>query len=79
MRTPVALTCELTHGCTCLFHSAGIPLPSPPRHPRHSQPTPSTPRLSLFHTERLDPEASVTVSMGVDFKDSTQAANFQLW
>ncbi|XP_077442401.1 AP-3 complex subunit beta-1 [Vanacampus margaritifer] len=28
--------------------------------------------------ERLDPEASVTVSMGIDFNDSTQAANFQL-
>ncbi|XP_049593467.1 AP-3 complex subunit beta-1 isoform X2 [Syngnathus scovelli] len=32
-----------------------------------------------FNTiERLDPEASVTVSMGIDFNDSTQAANFQL-
>ena len=30
-------------------------------------------------SERLEPEASVTVSMGVDFSDSTQAANFQLW
>ncbi|XP_068608653.1 AP-3 complex subunit beta-1 [Brachionichthys hirsutus] len=28
--------------------------------------------------ERLEPEASVTVSMGIDFSDSTQAANFQL-
>uniref|UniRef100_A0A8C1DHT0 AP-3 complex subunit beta n=1 Tax=Cyprinus carpio carpio TaxID=630221 RepID=A0A8C1DHT0_CYPCA len=28
--------------------------------------------------ERLEPQASVTVSMGVDFNDSTQAANFQL-
>ncbi|CAB1318710.1 unnamed protein product [Coregonus sp. 'balchen'] len=26
----------------------------------------------------LEPEASVTVSMGIDFNDSTQAANFQL-
>uniref|UniRef100_A0A8C1T3Y1 Adaptor related protein complex 3 subunit beta 1 n=1 Tax=Cyprinus carpio TaxID=7962 RepID=A0A8C1T3Y1_CYPCA len=29
-------------------------------------------------SERLEPQASVTVSMGVDFNDSTQAANFQL-
>uniref|UniRef100_A0A8C9U019 AP-3 complex subunit beta n=1 Tax=Scleropages formosus TaxID=113540 RepID=A0A8C9U019_SCLFO len=28
--------------------------------------------------ERLQPEASITVSMGIDFNDSTQAANFQL-
>ncbi|MBN3322735.1 AP3B1 protein, partial [Atractosteus spatula] len=28
--------------------------------------------------ESLDPEASITVSMGIDFNDSTQAANFQL-
>uniref|UniRef100_A0AAY4EKX2 AP-3 complex subunit beta n=1 Tax=Denticeps clupeoides TaxID=299321 RepID=A0AAY4EKX2_9TELE len=28
--------------------------------------------------ERLEPGASVTVSMGIDFNDSTQAANFQL-
>ncbi|KAI4816952.1 hypothetical protein KUCAC02_009251 [Chaenocephalus aceratus] len=28
--------------------------------------------------ERLEPEASVTVSMGIDFSDSTQAAHFQL-
>ncbi|CAM4665546.1 unnamed protein product [Leuciscus chuanchicus] len=28
--------------------------------------------------ERLEPQASVTVSMGVDFNDSTQAAHFQL-
>ncbi|XP_061553762.1 AP-3 complex subunit beta-1 isoform X1 [Phycodurus eques] len=36
-------------------------------------------KILCFNTiERLDPEASVTVSMGVDFNDSTQAANFQL-
>ncbi|XP_061149629.1 AP-3 complex subunit beta-1 [Syngnathus typhle] len=36
-------------------------------------------RIHSFNTiERLDPEASVTVSMGIDFNDSTQAANFQL-
>ncbi|XP_077479623.1 AP-3 complex subunit beta-1 [Stigmatopora argus] len=35
--------------------------------------------VHAFNTiERLDPGASVTVSMGIDFKDSTQAANFQL-
>ncbi|XP_077593936.1 AP-3 complex subunit beta-1 [Stigmatopora nigra] len=35
--------------------------------------------LHAFNSiERLDPEASVTVSMGIDFNDSTQAANFQL-
>ncbi|XP_030624736.1 AP-3 complex subunit beta-1 isoform X2 [Chanos chanos] len=28
--------------------------------------------------ERLEPEASITVSMGIDFNDSTQAASFQL-
>lgn len=35
--------------------------------------------LSRTFTERLEPGASVTVSMGIDFSDSTQAANFQLW
>ncbi|XP_051537075.1 AP-3 complex subunit beta-1 [Myxocyprinus asiaticus] len=35
--------------------------------------------IHCFNTiERLEPQASVTVSMGVDFSDSTQAANFQL-
>lgn len=35
--------------------------------------------IHCFNTvERLEPEASVTVSMGIDFNDSTQAANFQL-
>lgn len=34
---------------------------------------------SLPFAERLEPEASVMVSMGIDFSDSTQAANFQLW
>lgn len=34
---------------------------------------------SLSFAERLEAEASVTVSMGIDFSDSTQAANFQLW
>nr|XP_055036176.1 AP-3 complex subunit beta-1 isoform X2 [Misgurnus anguillicaudatus] len=35
--------------------------------------------IHRFNTiERLEPQASITVSMGVDFKDSTQAANFQL-
>ncbi|KAF3849277.1 hypothetical protein F7725_015774 [Dissostichus mawsoni] len=35
--------------------------------------------IHCFNTiERLEPEASVTVSMGIDFSDSTQAANFQL-
>uniref|UniRef100_A0A8C5E6Q7 AP-3 complex subunit beta n=1 Tax=Gouania willdenowi TaxID=441366 RepID=A0A8C5E6Q7_GOUWI len=35
--------------------------------------------IHCFNTiERLQPEASVTVSMGIDFSDSTQAANFQL-
>ncbi|XP_051533063.1 AP-3 complex subunit beta-1-like isoform X2 [Myxocyprinus asiaticus] len=32
----------------------------------------------INNIERLEPQASVTVSMGVDFNDSTQAANFQL-
>ncbi|XP_034565234.1 AP-3 complex subunit beta-1 [Notolabrus celidotus] len=35
--------------------------------------------IHCFNTiERLEQEASVTVSMGIDFSDSTQAANFQL-
>ncbi|XP_034094795.1 AP-3 complex subunit beta-1 isoform X1 [Gymnodraco acuticeps] len=35
--------------------------------------------IHCFNTiERLEPEASVTVSMGIDFSDSTQAAHFQL-
>lgn len=29
--------------------------------------------------ESLEPEGSVTVSMGIDFCDSTQTASFQLW
>ncbi|MED6290308.1 AP-3 complex subunit beta-1 [Characodon lateralis] len=33
---------------------------------------------SFPFSERLESEASVTVSMGIDFSDSTQAANFQL-
>lgn len=41
--------------------------------------SPASLHIHCFNTiERLDPEASVTVSMGVDFSDSTQAANFQL-
>ncbi|XP_055729981.1 AP-3 complex subunit beta-1 isoform X2 [Salvelinus fontinalis] len=35
--------------------------------------------IHCFNTiESLEPEASVTVFMGIDFNDSTQAANFQL-
>ncbi|KAM8828438.1 LOW QUALITY PROTEIN: AP-3 complex subunit beta-1 [Spinachia spinachia] len=41
--------------------------------------SPASPNIHCFNTiERLEPEASVTVSMGIDFSDSTQAANFQL-
>ncbi|XP_029921580.1 AP-3 complex subunit beta-1 [Myripristis murdjan] len=41
--------------------------------------SPASLNLHCFNTiERLEPEASVTVSMGIDFSDSTQAANFQL-
>ncbi|KAL6096550.1 ap3b1 [Pungitius sinensis] len=41
--------------------------------------SPASPSMHCFNTiERLEPEASVTVSMGIDFSDSTQAANFQL-
>nr|XP_019937827.1 PREDICTED: AP-3 complex subunit beta-1 [Paralichthys olivaceus] len=40
---------------------------------------PASLNVHCFNTiERLEPEASVTVSMGIDFSDSTQAANFQL-
>ncbi|XP_058473611.1 AP-3 complex subunit beta-1 isoform X2 [Solea solea] len=40
---------------------------------------PASLNIHCFNTiERLEPEASVTVSMGIDFSDSTQAANFQL-
>uniref|UniRef100_A0A6Q2Z0K2 AP-3 complex subunit beta n=1 Tax=Esox lucius TaxID=8010 RepID=A0A6Q2Z0K2_ESOLU len=36
-------------------------------------------KIHCFNTiEFLEPDASVTVSMGIDFNDSTQAANFQL-
>ncbi|KAL0965330.1 hypothetical protein UPYG_G00279840 [Umbra pygmaea] len=36
-------------------------------------------KIQCFNTiECLEPGASVTVSMGIDFSDSTQAANFQL-
>ncbi|XP_078812156.1 AP-3 complex subunit beta-1 isoform X2 [Oryzias latipes] len=41
--------------------------------------SPASLNVHCFNTiERLEPGASVTVSMGVDFSDSTQAANFQL-
>nr|XP_033502925.1 AP-3 complex subunit beta-1 isoform X1 [Epinephelus lanceolatus] len=41
--------------------------------------SPASLNIHCFNTiERLEPEASVTVSMGIDFSDSTQAANFQL-
>ncbi|XP_008323919.1 AP-3 complex subunit beta-1 isoform X2 [Cynoglossus semilaevis] len=40
---------------------------------------PANLNIHCFNTvERLEPGASVTVSMGIDFSDSTQAANFQL-
>uniref|UniRef100_A0A7N6AA06 AP-3 complex subunit beta n=1 Tax=Anabas testudineus TaxID=64144 RepID=A0A7N6AA06_ANATE len=40
---------------------------------------PASLNIHCFNTiELLEPEASVTVSMGIDFSDSTQAANFQL-
>lgn len=42
--------------------------------------SPASLNIHCFNTiERLEPGASVTVSMGIDFNDSTQAANFQLW
>ncbi|XP_029300320.1 AP-3 complex subunit beta-1 isoform X2 [Cottoperca gobio] len=41
--------------------------------------SPASLNIHCFNAiERLEPEASVTVSMGIDFSDSTQAANFQL-
>ncbi|CAJ1070452.1 AP-3 complex subunit beta-1 isoform X2 [Xyrichtys novacula] len=41
--------------------------------------SPASLNIHCFNTiERLEQEASVTVSMGIDFSDSTQAANFQL-
>uniref|UniRef100_A0A1A8GML0 AP-3 complex subunit beta n=1 Tax=Nothobranchius korthausae TaxID=1143690 RepID=A0A1A8GML0_9TELE len=41
--------------------------------------SPASLHIHCFNTiERLEPRASVTVSMGIDFSDSTQAANFQL-
>lgn len=41
--------------------------------------TPASLNIHCFNTiERLEPGASVTVSMGIDFSDSTQSANFQL-
>ncbi|TNM92171.1 hypothetical protein fugu_019183 [Takifugu bimaculatus] len=41
--------------------------------------SPASLSIHCFNTiERLEPEASVMVSMGIDFSDSTQAANFQL-
>uniref|UniRef100_A0A8C6V109 AP-3 complex subunit beta n=1 Tax=Neogobius melanostomus TaxID=47308 RepID=A0A8C6V109_9GOBI len=40
---------------------------------------PASLNIHCFNTiERLEPGAAVTVSMGIDFSDSTQAANFQL-
>ncbi|KAI3362101.1 hypothetical protein L3Q82_012426 [Scortum barcoo] len=41
--------------------------------------SPASLNIHCFNTiERLEPEASLTVSMGIDFSDSTQAASFQL-
>ncbi|XP_008295422.1 AP-3 complex subunit beta-1 [Stegastes partitus] len=41
--------------------------------------SPASLNIHCFNTiERLEQETSVTVSMGIDFSDSTQAANFQL-
>ncbi|XP_013886795.1 AP-3 complex subunit beta-1 [Austrofundulus limnaeus] len=41
--------------------------------------SPASLSIHCFNTiERLEPGASVTVSMGIDFSDSTQAANFHL-
>ncbi|XP_007548843.1 AP-3 complex subunit beta-1 isoform X3 [Poecilia formosa] len=41
--------------------------------------SPGSLNVHCFNTvERLEPGASVSVSMGIDFSDSTQAANFQL-
>lgn len=41
--------------------------------------SPASLNIHCFNTiDRLQPEASVTVSLGIDFSDSTQAANFQL-
>ncbi|KAK0140886.1 AP-3 complex subunit beta-1 [Merluccius polli] len=41
--------------------------------------SPANLTLHRFNTiDQLEPQASVTVSMGIDFNDSTQAANFQL-
>ncbi|XP_067114478.1 AP-3 complex subunit beta-1 [Osmerus mordax] len=45
----------------------------------HIDKSPAGLDIHCFNTiERLEPEASVTVSMGIDFSDSTQAANFLL-
>lgn len=35
--------------------------------------------LPLHHLESLAPGESTTTVMGINFCDSTQAANFQLW
>ncbi|XP_043951612.1 AP-3 complex subunit beta-1 isoform X2 [Gambusia affinis] len=41
--------------------------------------SPASLNVHCFNTvERLEPGASVSVSLGIDFSDSTQAANFQL-
>lgn len=82
----VALLCEVenTSGAdACLFHSAAalslrfiLPYTAHCALVTHSFFCPPHPHP---FAERLEPEASVTVSMGIDFSDSTQAANFQLW
>ncbi|CDQ87100.1 unnamed protein product [Oncorhynchus mykiss] len=51
--------------------------PLPPPLPFSLTPLFLSSSSSLF-SECLEPEASVTVFMGIDFNDSTQAANFQL-
>ncbi|KAL8203754.1 UNVERIFIED_CONTAM: AP-3 complex subunit beta-1 [Gekko kuhli] len=41
---------------------------------------PTDMRMHVFNPiESLEPGESITTSMGIDFCDSTQAANFQLW
>ncbi|XP_051906538.1 AP-3 complex subunit beta-1 isoform X2 [Hippocampus zosterae] len=67
-RSMVAVQVTLTNGCERPLEEIHV-----------GERSPVGLKIHCFNTiERLDPEASVTVSMGVDFKDSTQAANFQL-
>lgn len=64
---------ESTEGSSALIREPGASLGS-----RTIMAFP-VPSLLSLHSESLAPGESTTAVMGINFCDSTQAANFQLW